>query len=81
MASAAPDPQKCRTAIKVLEQFERLAKKLRVRIRAKRLERLQGLRDAGTICSGDLPGTLTRRFPGEFLGMTLDEIRQHCGLE
>ncbi len=76
---SAPDPARCHKAIKILEQFERLAKKLGVRIPPKRLDHLRRLRDTGQIRSSDLPGTLSREFPGEFAGMTLDEIRKVCG--
>jgi hypothetical protein len=73
------DPARHRKAIKILEQFERLAQKLGIHIPAKRLERLRELRDAGTIRSGDLPAGLTREFPGEFAGQSLETIRQAGG--
>ena len=72
------DP-KCKRAIKILEQFDRLANKLGAKLSAGRLARLKDLRDAGTIQAADLPARLTRDFPEEFAGMTLAEIRQHCG--
>jgi hypothetical protein len=77
--AAAPDPARCRTAIKLLEQFERLAKKYGVRLSPKRLKDLKKLRDAGTITSRNLPPKLRSLFPGEFAGMTLDAIRDTCG--
>ena len=36
--------QKCKRAIKILEQFDRLARKLKARLSAKRLARLKELR-------------------------------------
>jgi hypothetical protein len=70
--------QKCKKAIKILEQFDRLARKLKARLSAKRLAHLKDLRDAGTIQVGDLPARLARAFPDEFAGLTLAEIRQKC---
>jgi hypothetical protein len=71
--------QKCKRAIKILEQFDRLAAKFKARLSAGRLARLKALRDAGTIRADDLPARLLRDFPKEFVGMTLAEIRQRCG--
>ena len=79
MASAAPDPARCNTAIKLLRQFERLAKKYGVKLSPKRLAELNTLRDAGKIKSGDLPAKLRSLFPGEFAGMTLATILRKCG--
>ena len=79
MVAAAPDPARCNKAIKLLEQFERLAKKHGVRLSPKRLQSLKDLRDAGTIKSSDLPPKLRSMFPGEFVGMTLNTIRVKCG--
>jgi large-conductance mechanosensitive channel len=73
-----PPDNICNKAIKVLEQYERLAKKLNKKIPPKRLEELNRMRDAGTITSNDLPGFL--EFPGgELVGMTLEAIRKLCG--
>jgi hypothetical protein len=72
---------KCKKAIKILEQFERLARKLKAKLSRGRLAKLKALRDAGTIQADDLPARLTRDFPEEFAGMTLAEIRAHCGKE
>jgi hypothetical protein len=79
MANHAPDPDRCKKAIKILEQFDRLAQKLGIRIPPRRLQRLIALRDSGTIKSTDLPAGLLREFPGEFAGLTLAEIRRRCG--
>jgi hypothetical protein len=79
MVTAAPDPARCNTAIKLLEQFERLAKKHGINLSPKRLKDLKDLKDAGKIKSSDLPATLRSMFPGEFAGMTLDTIRDKCG--
>ena len=79
MASVAPDPAKCKKAIKLLKEFERLAKKYGVKLSPKRLKELKDLRDAGKIKSSDLPPKLRSIFPGEFAGMILDTIRDKCG--
>jgi len=79
MAAAAPDPARCKKAIKLLEQFERLAKKLGGKLTPKRLQELKDLRDAGKIKSSDLPAKLRAVFPGEFAGLTLKSIRARCG--
>ena len=68
----------CKRAIKILEQYERLARQLRIKRSDARIAHLNGLRDAGAIKSTDLPARLRSNFPGEFAGMTLDAIRQAC---
>ncbi len=78
MAAAAPDPARCHKAIKLLTQFERLAKKYGVKLSPKRLTELQRLRDNGKIKSSDLPAKLQSEFPDEFAGMTLAAIRKKC---
>jgi hypothetical protein len=69
---------KCKKAIKLLEQFERLARKYGIRISLKRLQALKNKRDRGTIKSTDLPAKLRGEFPSEFAGKTLDTIRKEC---
>ena len=76
--SGKPNPAHCATAIKILTQYERLAKKYGSNLPPKRIAELNRLRDAGTITSNHLPGTLTREFPGEFSGKTLAEIKREC---
>jgi hypothetical protein len=71
--------RKCKKAIKILEQFDRLARKFKAKLSPGRMAKLKALRDAGTIQAGDLPARLTRDFPEEFAGMTLAEIRARCG--
>ena len=78
--SAAFDPAACRTAIKLLREYERLAAKLGKQIPTSRLAELNRKRDAGTITSNDLPGSLLTRFPGQFAGMTLRQIVLVCEL-
>ncbi len=77
--SLTPPPQNiCNKAIKALEQYERLSRKLGKQIPPKRLSELNRKRDTGIITSKDLPGFL--EFPGGQLeGMTLNAIRQLCG--
>ncbi len=78
MAASAPDPARCNTAIKLLEQFERLAKKLGISMPPKRLEHLRDLKNRETITSNDLPPKLRSMFPGEFAGKSLKTIRVEC---
>ena len=70
----------CKRAIKILEQYERLANKFGITIPPARLNDLNHLRDNGTIKSTDLPAKLRHEFPGEFVGMPLDAIREQCGM-
>ena len=76
----ASDRSACRPAVKLLEQYERLAAKYGVRLPPNRLADLDRKRDAGTITSNDLPASLRAEFPGQFAGMTLDDIRMACAL-
>ena len=66
--AAAPDPARCNTAIKLLEQFERLAKKLGITIPPRKLAELRDRKNNQTIRSSDLPPKLRSMFPGEFAG-------------
>jgi hypothetical protein len=72
------DRAACRTAVKLLQQYQRLTTKLGKRIPTNRLAELERKRDAGTITSDDLPGSLLAEFPGQFAGMTLNEIPLAC---
>ncbi len=62
-------------AIKLLTQYERLAKKYGVNLSKNKLAELNKKRDEGTITSNDLPSTLRKEFPGEFGATPLGEIR------
>jgi hypothetical protein len=79
MSNQAPNSAKCNKAIKILEQFERLAKKLGIKISHVRLQHLNDLRNNGTITSSDLPAKLAAEMPGEFANMPLAEIQERCG--
>ncbi|MEM7535551.1 MAG: hypothetical protein AAF639_25470 [Chloroflexota bacterium] len=68
---------KCRQAIKILEQYERLAEKQAAKIPPDRLADLNQLRDTGLITVGHLPASLHKKFPSEFNKMTLAEIRAY----
>lgn len=73
-----PSAADCNKAIKALEQYERLAKKLGKNISPKRIQELNVLRDQGAITSAHLPGSI--EFPGGQLeGKTLKEVRAICG--
>ena len=69
--------QKCRQAIKILEQYERLAEKQAAKIPPNRLTNLNLLRDTGMLTINHLPGSLHKKFPREFQNMTLAEIREY----
>ena len=75
-----PNRAKCHKAIKLLQEYERLMRKHGQRLPPDRLKKLNDLRDAGKITSNDLPAKLRSEFPGEFAGLTLDEIRKRCGM-
>lgn len=74
-----PDPDNCDTAIKILEQFERLAAKYGIDLPIKRLTKLNELREAGSIKVTDLPAGLRTKFPGEFANDSLQDIKDKCG--
>ncbi|MBD1932667.1 MULTISPECIES: hypothetical protein [Cyanophyceae] len=76
--SRLPSKKECQTAIKILTQYERLARKFQKNIPEDRLAELNRLRDAGNITINDIPATLGHEFPGVFGNMTLEEIRQLC---
>ena len=78
MAAAAPNPARRNTAIKLLEQFERLAKKLGIAMPPKKLAELRDRKNNQTIRSSDLPPKLGSMFPGEFAGKSLKTIRDVC---
>jgi hypothetical protein len=62
-------------AIKLLTQYERLARKYNVALPPARLADLNRLRDCGDICAGDLPATIRREFPPQLAGFSLQQIR------
>ncbi|STZ63981.1 Uncharacterised protein [Moraxella lacunata] len=74
----APTKAECNTAIKILEQYERLSSKSGSRLSPKRIQELNAKRDLRTITIYDLPASLRSKFPARFLGMTLSEIRAVC---
>jgi RHS repeat-associated protein len=74
----ASKAKKCQTAKKLLEQYERLAKKLGKTISPSRIQELDRLRDSGQIKKSDLPGFLHSQFPNDFDGKTLSEINKEC---
>ncbi len=78
VAAAAPDPSRCNTAIKLLEQFERLARKFGIAIPSRKLAELRDRKNKETIRSSDLPAKLRSLFPGEFAGKSLKTIREEC---
>lgn len=67
--------KECQKAIKILTQYERLAKKYNIRLPDKRIQELNELRDKGLIKIDHLPAKLKSEFPGIFKDKTLAEIR------
>lgn len=63
-------------AIKILTQYQRLAKKYDINLSEKKIEFLNKLRSQGIIKITNLPAKLRTEFPGEFSNMTLNEIRE-----
>lgn len=79
MPSQRPSKKECKTAIKILKSYKRLAEVRGLNLSPERLEELNCLREAGTMTINDLPATLHREFPkGVFGTMTLGEIRELC---
>lgn len=74
-----PSKSECDTAIKILEQYDRLAQKFGLKLSANKLKELNNKRATGTITIYDLPARLREKFPSIFTGMTLSEIRSICG--
>jgi hypothetical protein len=68
----------CNLTLKLLTQYERLAAKYGVKLTKEKVAALDELRAQGMITSNDLPATLQREFPGQFQGLTLNEVRQIC---
>jgi hypothetical protein len=79
-ADATPHPssEECKTAKKILTQWERLARKLGIKISKKRREELRRKTQNGTIKIHDLPGSLRRRFPSELDRYDLNQIINIC---
>jgi len=74
-----PSKKACSTAIKLLTDYARVYEKVKKRPMPRKVEeQLDAKREAGTITSNDLPGSIQRNFPGELEGYTLDEIRALC---
>ncbi len=74
-----PSSDDCNKAIKLLEQPIRLAEKLGKKLPDARKNALRAKIAAGTITSGDLPGSIQNEFPPKLKGKTLNEVRQICG--
>lgn len=78
-SEAKPSKADCNKAIKLLTEYERLYKKAGGRPTTQQIERGNALREAETITSNDLSGSIQREFPGSLKGLTLGEIRKLCG--
>ncbi len=81
MAPSSPYAADCKKAVKLLEQYQRLARKYGLAMPAIRIQDLNDRRSEGTIKSTDLPAKLRAEFPGEFAGMSLVEIKNICGMK
>ena len=79
-ADATPHPSKeeCNRAKKILTQWERLARKLGIKISKKRRAELRRKTQDGTITIHDLPASLRRRFPSELDRFDLNQIINIC---
>jgi hypothetical protein len=79
-ANATPFPSKeeCNRAKKILTQWERLARKLGIKISKKRRDELRRKTQDGTITIHDLPAGLRRRFPSELDRFDLNQIINIC---
>ncbi len=79
--STRPSPQDCHKAIKILQQYKRLAQKYQLRLADKRIIELDNLREHGLITINHLPAKLRAEFPeGIFGALTLAEIYRWCGV-
>jgi hypothetical protein len=74
-----PSDADCNKAIKLLEQPIRLAEKMKKKLPDARKAALRAKIAAGTITSGDLPGSIQNEFPPKLKGKTLAEVREICG--
>lgn len=78
-SEAKPSKADCNKTIKLLTDYKRLYEKAGGRPTRQQIERWNALREAETITSNDLPGSIQREFPGSLRGLTLREIRELCG--
>lgn len=69
------DKARLNKADKLLTQYARLVQQQGKRIPDTRLAALNEKRDARTITSRDLPGSLQSEFPSELADLTLQQIR------
>jgi RHS repeat-associated protein len=74
-----PPKKKCNKAIKLLEQYERLADNYNLKLGKGKLQKLNALRGSGAIRKSDLPVKIQREFPDEFRNDDLNSIRKKCG--
>lgn len=73
-----PSKDDCNKAQKLLKQPFRLSEKLGKKIPEARKALLRSKIEAGTITSGDLPGSIQNDFPPKLKGLPLYEVIERC---
>jgi hypothetical protein len=68
----------CKKAKKLMDQVKRLGEKTCGDIPVKKIAQLKGKLANGSLTWSDLPGRLQAEFPGEFKGLTYNEIKDQC---
>jgi anti-sigma28 factor (negative regulator of flagellin synthesis) len=68
----------CKKTKKLMDQVKRLGEKTGGNIPAKKIAQLKGKIANGSLTWSDLPGRLQTEFPGEFKGLTYNEIKDQC---
>jgi len=70
--------ESCKKAKKLMDQVKRLGEKTGGDIPAKKIAQLKKKIADGSLTWSDLPGRLQTAFPGEFKGLTYNEIKDQC---
>jgi hypothetical protein len=70
--------ESCKKVKKLMVQVGRLGEKTGGDIPAKKIAKLKLKIADGSLTWSDLPGRLQAEFPGEFKGLTYNEIKDRC---
>jgi hypothetical protein len=70
--------ESCNKAKKLMDQVKRLGEKTGGDIPAKKIAQLKEKIANGSLTWSDLPGRLQAEFPGEFKGLTYNEMKDRC---
>ncbi len=70
--------ERCKKVKKLMDQIKRLGEKTGGDIPAKKIAKLKQKIADGSLTWSDLPGRLQTEFPGEFKGLTYNEIKDRC---